>query len=46
MAQSNETILVLDGQELASLMFDRDVGVITEKTYAIKKLDENYFAEF
>ena len=45
-SQSNQTILLIDGQELASLMFDRDVGVITEQTYAIKKLDENYFAEF
>ena len=45
-SQTNQTILLMDGQELASLMFDRDVGVITEQTYAIKKLDENYFAEF
>ena len=45
-SQSNQTILLIDGQELASLMFDRDVGVITEQTYAIKKLDENYFTEF
>ena len=44
-SQSNQTILLIDGQQLASLMFDRDVGVITEQTYAIKKLDENYFAE-
>ena len=44
-SQSNQTILLIDGQELASLMFDRDVGVITEQVYAIKKLDENYFAE-
>ena len=27
-------ICLIDGQELASLMFDRDVGVITEQTYA------------
>ena len=45
-SQSNQTILLVDGQELASLMYDRNVGVITEQTYAIKKLDENYFAEF
>lgn len=44
-SQSNQTILLIDGQELASMMFDRNVGVITEQTYAIKKLDENYFAE-
>lgn len=44
-SQTNQTILLMDGQELASLMFDRNVGVVTEQTYAIKKLDENYFAE-
>ena len=44
-SQSNQTILLIDGQELASLMFDKDVGVITEQTYAVKKLDANFFAE-
>ena len=44
-SQTNQTILLVDGQELASLMFDNDVGVIIHDTYAIKKLDENYFAE-
>ncbi len=44
-SQGNQTVLLIDGQELAALMIDRDVGVITEQTYAIKKLDENYFAE-
>ncbi len=45
-SQTNQTILLIDGQGLASLMFDSNVGVVTEQTYAIKKLDENYFAEF
>ena len=45
-SQGNQTVLLMDGQELAALMIDRDVGVITEQAYAIKKLDENYFAEF
>ena len=35
----------MEGQQLASLMLDRDVGVVTYETYTIKKLDENYFAE-
>ncbi len=39
-------IRLIDGPELASLMIDHDVGVITETTYEVKKLDENYFAEF
>ena len=39
-------IRLINGPELASLMIDHDVGVITETTYEVKKLDENYFAEF
>ena len=39
-------IRLIDGPELASLMIDHDVGVITETTYKVKKLDENYFADF
>ena len=37
-------IRLIDGRELANLMIDHDVGVITQRTYKIKKLDENYFA--
>ncbi len=44
-SQSNQTILLIDGRELASLMFDNDVGVITHDTFTVKKLDGNYFAE-
>ena len=36
---------LIDGSELARLMITHDVGVITEITYPVKKLDENYFAE-
>ena len=38
-------IRLIDGQELAKLMLDHDVGVITTYTYKIQKLDENYFSE-
>ena len=44
-SQRNETIRLVDGNELAQLMIRHGVGVITEYTYEIKKLDENYFAE-
>ncbi len=37
-------IRLIDGGELAKLMIDHDIGVITQRTYKIKKLDENYFA--
>ena len=38
-------IRLVDGNELAQLMIRHSVGVVTEYTYEIKKLDENYFAE-
>ena len=44
-SQRNETIRLVDGDELARLMITHGVGVVTEYTYEIKKLDENYFAE-
>ena len=40
----NETIRLVDGNDLAQLMIRHGVGVVTEYTYEIKKLDENYFA--
>ena len=45
-AQRNgKNIRLIDGQELARLMIEYDVGVVTRVTYQIKELDENYFAE-
>ena len=41
----NKLIRLVDGNELAHLMIKHGVGVVTEYTYQIKKLDENYFAE-
>ena len=41
----NQFIRLIDGQELARLMINHNVGVVPETTYVIKKLDENYFAE-
>jgi restriction system protein len=41
----NKFIRLVDGDELAHLMIRHGVGVVTEYTYEIKKLDENYFAE-
>ena len=38
-------IRLIDGRELACLVIAHNVGVITEITYDVKKLDENYFAE-
>ena len=38
-------IRLIDGVELAELMIENNVGVITERTYEIKRLEENYFTE-
>lgn len=42
--QSNLTITLIDGEELASLMIEYDLGVSTAKTYNIKKIDSDYFS--
>lgn len=41
----NKFIRLVDGNELAQLMIRHGVGVVTDYTYEIKKLDENYFAD-
>lgn len=41
----NQFIRLIDGQELARLMIEFNVGVVTQKTYEVKKLDENFFSE-
>lgn len=38
-------IILIDGQELAQLMIDFDVGVNVRKTYVVKRIDEDYFSE-
>jgi len=38
-------IVLLDGQQLASLMIEYDVGVSIIARYEIKKLDTDYFVE-
>lgn len=41
----SKSIHLIDGRKLAELMIRHGVGVVTEITYAVKKLDANYFAE-
>ena len=38
-------IILIDGNQLAQLMIDHDIGVSTTKTYEIKRVDSDYFAE-
>ena len=36
-------VILIDGQELAQLMIDFNVGAISSQTYELKKIDEDYF---
>jgi restriction system protein len=38
-------IVLIDGEELAKLMMDYGIGVATDATYEIKRLDTDYFEE-
>ena len=38
-------IILIDGGQLVQLMIDHDVGVSVEKTYEIKRVDSDYFAQ-
>jgi restriction system protein len=38
-------IVLIDGQQLAQLMIDHNVGVATARSYTIKKIDTDYFAD-
>ena len=38
-------IVLMDGSELVEFMMDHDVGVTTEATYVLKKLNSDYFPD-
>jgi len=38
-------IVLLDGEQLAQLMIDFNVGVAPDKVYEVKKIDSDYFVE-
>lgn len=45
-APKNETkIVLIDGVQLAQLMIDYDLGVSVQRSYEIKRLDNDYFEE-
>jgi restriction system protein len=37
-------IVLIDGGELAQLMFDFNVGIVARTTYVVKRIDEDYFS--
>ena len=45
-SMGTQFIRLIDGTELATLMIETGDGVVTEMTFAVKKLDANYFADF
>lgn len=40
-----QKIVLIDGQRLAQLMIDHDIGVTVEQTYIVKRIDSDYFEE-
>lgn len=38
-------VVLIDGRELVDLMIDYDVGVVTQTTYRLKKIDYDFFEE-
>lgn len=38
-------IILIDGEQLAQLMIDHDVGVSTDAVYKLKRLDSDYFTD-
>lgn len=41
----NAKIVLIDGDELAELMIDHDLGVATAASYEVKRIDLDYFTE-
>lgn len=39
------SVVLVDGEMLAGLMMDHDVGVALDKSYEIKRIDSDYFTE-
>ncbi len=44
-AQIGSKIVLIDGEQLAQLMIDHDIGVATAATYSVKRIDSDYFSE-
>lgn len=42
---NNKKIILIDGQQLAEYMIEFNVGVSLEKSYEVKRIDNDYFEE-
>lgn len=43
LSRTQKSIVLIDGDKLAGLMVEHNLGVTIEKTYAIKRLDSDYY---
>jgi len=43
--QIESKIVLIDGEELAGLMIDHNIGVSPVSVYEIKRIDSDYFTE-
>ena len=44
--QLHSKIILVDGQELAELMIEYNLGVSTNRVYEVKRIDTDYFNEY
>jgi restriction system protein len=44
-ARIDKRIVLVDGQQLAALMFDHGIGVVPASTFHVKRVDNDYFDE-
>lgn len=44
-SQIEKKIVLIDGERLSEMMIDHDVGVSVGETYAVKRIDSDYFSE-
>ena len=44
-SQIEAKVVLIDGESLAQMMIDHNVGVSTVGTYEVKKIDSDYFSE-
>lgn len=42
---ANARVILINGEQLASLMIEHNVGVSIERAYVLKQVDENYFPD-
>ena len=44
-ASSNYKVVLIDGERLADLMVEHDLGVSVAATYQLKRIDSDFFAD-